>query len=284
VARSRNIKPGFYKNEDLAECSLLARFVFPGLWMLADREGRLEDRPKRIKAELLPFDDGDMDLLLQELHDRGFVVRYQNDDGKFIQILKFNEHQSPHYSEKKSLIKPPELRELSGSVPGNDASLRGGRNPLIPDSLNLIPDSQNPSGSSAVTQPELGPEPNSAPLSTEKHVTLAVELRKAGVAITAVHPLTHEWAKAGVSVEQALEAVALARMRKPDGRIAPNYLAPILEEILHPKAKPDQWWTSDAKIDAKARELGMQAKPHESYPEFKDRIFSEIRERQRAAA
>ena len=35
MARARNIKPGFYKNEDLAECSLTARFIFPGLWMLA---------------------------------------------------------------------------------------------------------------------------------------------------------------------------------------------------------------------------------------------------------
>ncbi|MCX8018393.1 MAG: hypothetical protein N2690_10910, partial [Rhodocyclaceae bacterium] len=59
--RARNIKPGFYKNEDLAECSVWARLIFPGLWMMADRDGRLEDRPKRIKAELLPFDAVDVD-------------------------------------------------------------------------------------------------------------------------------------------------------------------------------------------------------------------------------
>jgi len=34
----------------------LARLLYPGLWMLADREGRLEDRPLRIKAEILPYD------------------------------------------------------------------------------------------------------------------------------------------------------------------------------------------------------------------------------------
>jgi uncharacterized protein YdaU (DUF1376 family) len=149
-----------------------------------------------------------------------------------------------------------------------------------------LPNTQYPNTlvSSAVTQPKGGSDPEAAPLSSEKHVTLAVELRKAGVAVTAMHPMVHEWAKAGVSLEQALEAVALARMRKPDGAIAPNYLAPIVEETLHPKAKPEQWWTSDAKIDAKARELGMQAKPHESYPEFKDRIFGEIAKRRREAA
>jgi hypothetical protein len=55
VARSRNIKPGFFLNDELAECEPLARILFAGLWCIADREGRLEDRPKRIKAEVLPY-------------------------------------------------------------------------------------------------------------------------------------------------------------------------------------------------------------------------------------
>ena len=137
MARARNIKPGLYKNEDLAECSIWARYLFPGLWTLADREGRLEDRPKRIKAELLPFDTIDVEKLLQELHDRGFILRYQNEDGKFIQILKFKEHQSPHYTEKPSVIKPPSLPECVGdSSPENSRSqalIKRGSKP--PDSL-----------------------------------------------------------------------------------------------------------------------------------------------------
>ena len=39
MSRSRNIKPGFFKNEHLAECQPLARLLFIGLWTLADREG-----------------------------------------------------------------------------------------------------------------------------------------------------------------------------------------------------------------------------------------------------
>lgn len=111
MARARNIKPGFYKNEDLAECSVWARLIFPGLWMLADREGRLEDRPKRIKGELLPFDELGIEPLLNELQDRKFILRYETEDGRFIQILKFSTHQAPHYSEKPSVIKPPQFSE-----------------------------------------------------------------------------------------------------------------------------------------------------------------------------
>jgi hypothetical protein len=168
MARARSIKPGLYKNEELIQCSVWARYIFPGLWMLADREGRLEDRPIRIKIELLPADSQDVDQLLDELQARGFLVRYQNSDGKFIQISKFLTHQNPHYSEKPSTIKPPELPEKaaiiksdsgkhpamnghplpenSGELPEKAARKRGSQPPssLTPSSLtpsSLSPDS-----------------------------------------------------------------------------------------------------------------------------------------------
>ena len=149
MARARNIKPGLYKNEDLAECSVWARYIFPGLWMLADREGRLEDRPKRIKAELLPFDTPSVEPLLAELAAHKFLVRYQIDGASFIQITEFKKHQTPHYSEKPSVINPPTLQEKERDVsPPNSekqpAIKRGSQPPdsLIPDSL--IPDCPTP--------------------------------------------------------------------------------------------------------------------------------------------
>lgn len=102
MARARNIKPGFYKNDELAECSVWARFIFPGLWMLADREGRLEDRAKRIKGELLPFDSQEVEPLLVELEERGFIRRYAFSGKRCIQIVNFTVHQAPHGTEKDS--------------------------------------------------------------------------------------------------------------------------------------------------------------------------------------
>ena len=137
MARARGIKPGYYKNEELAECSVWARFIFPGLWMLADREGRLEDRPKRIKGELLPFDAHDVEPLLRELAAHGFIQRYQIGGGKYIQITKFKAHQTPHYSEKPSAIKPPSLQENEADISHQDS----GNTPAIkpPDSGNTPP-------------------------------------------------------------------------------------------------------------------------------------------------
>ena len=102
MARARNIKPGFYKNEDLAECSVWARLLFPGLWMLADREGRIEDRPKRIKGEIFPFDAVEVEPLLAELTQWGFIQRYVADGKRCILIKNFVAHQCPHSTEKDS--------------------------------------------------------------------------------------------------------------------------------------------------------------------------------------
>lgn len=153
MPRARNLKPGFFKNEDLAECSAWARLCFAGLWTLADREGRLEDRPKRIKGELFAFDSFDVEPLLCELEKRSFIVRYEIDGERFIQVSKFLTHQTPHYSEKPSVIKPPPLQESrrkddadSKSAPRVERPLRGGHNPLNPESRILIPDSPNPDG------------------------------------------------------------------------------------------------------------------------------------------
>lgn len=110
MARSRNIKPGFFTNDELAECSPHARLLFAGLWTIADKEGRLDDRPKKVKALVLPFDNVDCDELLQQLHDRKFIQRYQVQDGAYIQIINWKKHQNPHCKEAPSEI--PEYCEV----------------------------------------------------------------------------------------------------------------------------------------------------------------------------
>lgn len=111
--RARNLKPGFFKNELLASCSWLAQKLFQGLWCLADREGRLEDRVDRIKAEVLPYDDCDVSGLLNELQDKGFILRYIVRGAAFICLPTFLEHQRPHPKEIESKIPPPKSRVMA---------------------------------------------------------------------------------------------------------------------------------------------------------------------------
>ncbi len=64
--RIRNIKPGFWTNEDLADCTDRQNLLFIGLWMLADKNGCLEFRPRRIKAELFALRDYTTEALQQD--------------------------------------------------------------------------------------------------------------------------------------------------------------------------------------------------------------------------
>lgn len=106
MPRCRNIKPGLAKNEVLAELGPHAQLLFALLPCYADREGRLEDRPKRLKAEIFPYYDVDVDALLQSLADceEAFVVRYEIDGNRYLQITNFDRHQAPHHKEQESAI------------------------------------------------------------------------------------------------------------------------------------------------------------------------------------
>jgi hypothetical protein len=155
MARARNIKPGLFMNDILGEADPMLTLLFVGLWTLADREGRLEDRPARIKGELFPYRDGlNVEEMLSWLAGRGFIERYTINGQALIQILQFAKHQSPHGTEKDSDL--PDRNGLhtvhargkngyaTGEVSFVNRSLTVKElsdNTLIPDSGFLIPDS-----------------------------------------------------------------------------------------------------------------------------------------------
>lgn len=151
MARSRNIKPGIMENEKLADLSYSHRLLFIYLWMLADKEGRLEDRPKRIKVQAFPYDDSlDIEQMLNDLAVAGFILRYTCADKHIIQVINFLKHQAPHVREKPSDLPPPEqgtAKVVHSTEQG--CAMASPRSPdsLIPDSLIedlLIPDSPIP--------------------------------------------------------------------------------------------------------------------------------------------
>lgn len=122
----RTIKPGFFKNDALCSLTPLARILFEGLWCYCDREGRCEDRPVRIKAEVLPYDDCDVDGLLSALHKARFIVRYERDGLQLICVPAFKQHQRPHVKEAPSYLPehiehlPRKVRARTKVVPSTD--------------------------------------------------------------------------------------------------------------------------------------------------------------------
>jgi len=113
--RSRNIKPGFFKNEILGTSDPLLTIVFAGLWCAADREGRIEDRPLRLKAEILPYRENiDFNGYLTELARLEFIRRYENNGIAVIEVINFKKHQNPHPREN-----PSELAEYCEAMEKN---------------------------------------------------------------------------------------------------------------------------------------------------------------------
>jgi len=139
MARARNIKPSITTNEKLADLKPFARILFIYLPMFADCEGKLEDRPRRIKAQMFPFDSVDVDNLLTTLDEAGFITRYSVSNSNYILIDKFLKHQNPHKNE----------RDIGSKIPYPDKD--GTKTEVVPahdetdpaDSLNLSPDSLN---------------------------------------------------------------------------------------------------------------------------------------------
>lgn len=107
MARQRTLNPNFFVDEKVVQVSAFARLMFQGLWCLADREGRLERKPLRLKMQLFPADNVDGEALLCELEGVGLVLRYEVDGVSYLAIPGFVKHQHVHPKEVPSKIPPP---------------------------------------------------------------------------------------------------------------------------------------------------------------------------------
>ncbi len=157
MARSRNIKPAFFQNDILGELDPLARLLFIGMWTLADFKGCLEHRPKKIKAQILPYDNCDVEKLTINLEQSGFIAIYSVNDQSYIKILNFSKHQNPHKNERDAGSEFPDItealqtkelqdiainRDKNGTTRDFDGTTRADSLLLIPSTL--IPDSLTP--------------------------------------------------------------------------------------------------------------------------------------------
>lgn len=116
MARIRSIKPDFWTDEKLTECSLSARLLFIGTWNFADDAGNLDRSAKQIKARIFPIDAIDCEPLIQELIHQELLVEYSVGGKKYLHIHGFAKHQiinrpsrpsCPDFS--KDCVSPPVL-------------------------------------------------------------------------------------------------------------------------------------------------------------------------------
>jgi len=164
--RARQIKPGLFENEILANMSPWHRLLFVGLWCYADREGRFEDRPLKVRMALFPLDDVDVPTMLSDLTEAGFLTRYSVDGVNYVQVNNFDRHQAPHKNEQPSRIPPWQCHGTTKAVPRHN---HGSAMDALTEDCGLRTDdcglrTEDTHTAPAFAEAVCAPEPDPAPL------------------------------------------------------------------------------------------------------------------------
>lgn len=121
MPRIRTIKPEFFLHEELydleEETGLPIRISFAGLWCHSDREGRFKWQPRRLKTQILPYDQVDFSRVLDALTTRGFVEKYAVAGVVYGSIPTFLDHQVINNRERASTIPKPSSGAGSDACP-----------------------------------------------------------------------------------------------------------------------------------------------------------------------
>jgi hypothetical protein len=116
MSRIRTVKPELFKHEDLFEAEITyklpLRLAFIGLFTCCDRAGRFKWRPRRLKLDMLPYDNVDIVQVLEVLVTSGFVCKYEHQGEWYGCIPSWSKHQHLNHREMES-----ELPSLADSIP-----------------------------------------------------------------------------------------------------------------------------------------------------------------------
>jgi hypothetical protein len=116
MARIRTVKPSLFSSFSTGSCPVEARYLFVGLFTMADDAGRLVDSPKQIAGHVFPHDDkitaAKVDKWLTALAQakgndgKPCIVRYCHESGRFIAITKWGLHQKISHPLPSGLPEP----------------------------------------------------------------------------------------------------------------------------------------------------------------------------------
>lgn len=117
MARIRTIKPEFWTDEKIVECSPSARLLFVGLWTFSDDRGVHQASVKRLKMEVFPGDDvsvADVEKMIGELRSVGLIREFQHEGNSYWHVVHFRTHQKIEKPTFK-YPEPPKVDDQSAS-------------------------------------------------------------------------------------------------------------------------------------------------------------------------
>jgi len=125
MARIRSIKPEFWTDETLTECSLSARLLFIGMWNFADDRGNISRSTKQLKMKIFPADNIDVSPYVDELITHGLLIEYSVSGKNYLHIKGFTKHQVINRPSKSSIPDYEDSLNTHGTL--TEDSLREGK-------------------------------------------------------------------------------------------------------------------------------------------------------------
>jgi hypothetical protein len=123
MARIRTIKPEFWTDDRIGECSVSARLLFIACWNFADDKGGLDRSAKQLKAQAFPYDVIDCEPLIQELLGQRLLIEYEAQGRKYLHINGFLKHQKIDNPAKARIPPYEESSEKSEDSPSPTGGL-----------------------------------------------------------------------------------------------------------------------------------------------------------------
>ncbi len=105
------IRPDFFDSETLGECSIQARMLFIGLWVMGDDYGNIALKLRKLQRQIFPYDDYTSEQFvgfLSELESVGCIKCYEVDGDLHATVPNFNVYQTVNRPTKSNIPKPPE--------------------------------------------------------------------------------------------------------------------------------------------------------------------------------
>lgn len=114
MPRQRMVKPEFFESDTLAECSIAARLLFIGLWVMSDDKGNCKMNVRKLKRQVFPYDgmsDDEFAEYLIQLEAESCIKGYEVDGERYINVPNFSIYQTVNRPSKSTIPEPPKAIE-----------------------------------------------------------------------------------------------------------------------------------------------------------------------------
>lgn len=125
MSRIRTIKPELWASEQVISCSPLSRLLFIGLWNFCDDNGVHQASYIRIKAEVFPGDNLDINEIkncINELINNGLIREYMAYDNSYWIVTGWKKHQRIDKPTYRHPLPQSDLKKIED----NSTTIRGG--------------------------------------------------------------------------------------------------------------------------------------------------------------